>query len=193
MNLDSNSWNQRYLKDNTGWDLGFISTPLKNYFDQLTNKDLHILIPGCGNSYEAEYLFNNGFKNVYVLDFSKKAIDNFSQRVVSFPSANIICENFFDVVGHYDLIIEQTFFCAIDINKRLEYAQKVHSLLNINGKLIGVLFNAPMYEDHPPYGGSVEEYKSYFSLLFELNIFEPSYNSVSSRNGKELFINIQRK
>ena len=116
MILDAKSWNQRYLEDNTGWDLSFISTPLKDYFDQLTNKDLRILIPGCGNSYEAEYLFNNGFKNVYVLDFSEKALDNFLQRVVNFPSANIICQNFFDFVGNYDLIIEQTFFCAIDFN-----------------------------------------------------------------------------
>lgn len=30
--------------------------PLKVYFDQLTNKDLKILIPGGGNSHEAEYL-----------------------------------------------------------------------------------------------------------------------------------------
>jgi hypothetical protein len=50
-----------------------------------------------------------------------------------------------------------------------------------------------MYEDHPPYGGSVKEYNNYFFSLFELNIFEPAYNSILSRNGKELFINFQRK
>ena len=81
MSLDSNSWNQRYLSKNTGWDIGYVSTPLKEYFDQLKNKDLRILIPGCGNSHEAEYLFSLGFQNVYVLDFSKKAINNFSSRV----------------------------------------------------------------------------------------------------------------
>lgn len=193
MNLDSNSWNLRYLQDNTGWDVGEITTPLKDYFDQLGNKDIRILIPGCGNSYEAEYLFNNGFRNVYVLDFSRKALDNFIRRTNNFPANNILHEDFFNLVGDYDLIIEQTFFCAIDVKRRLEYARKAHSLLNVGGKLVGLLFNAPMYEDHPPYGGSVKEYNNYFFSLFELNIFEPAYNSILSRNGKELFINFQRK
>ena len=35
MSLDSNSWNDRYLSNNTGWDVGYITTPLKDYFDQL--------------------------------------------------------------------------------------------------------------------------------------------------------------
>ena len=59
--LDTNYWNERYLKNDFGWDLGTISPPLKEYFDQIKNKNLSILIPGAGNSYEAEYLVNNGF------------------------------------------------------------------------------------------------------------------------------------
>ena len=52
-----NYWTNRYSKAKTGWDIGYPSTPLKTYFDQLENKDLRILIPGAGNAYEAEYLF----------------------------------------------------------------------------------------------------------------------------------------
>ena len=193
MILDSNSWNQRYISKNTGWDIGYVSTPLKEYFDQLKNKDLRILIPGCGNSHEAEYLFEKGFKNVYVLDFSKKAIDNFSSRVEKFPKENLLCEDFFNISGNYDIIIEQTFFCAIKKSKRLEYVNKTHSLLNNNGKLVGVLFNVPLNNDHPPFGGSYNEYQKYFSPLFKLMVFEPSNNSISSRKGKELFINFLRK
>jgi len=193
MILDSNSWNQRYISKNTGWDIGYVSTPLKKYFDQLKNKDLRILIPGCGNSHEAEYLFKKGFKNVYILDFSKKAIDNFSSRVEKFPKENLLCEDFFNISGNYDIIIEQTFFCAINKSKRLDYVKKIHSLLNNNGKLVGVLFNAPLNNDHPPFGGSHKEYQKYFSALFVLTVFEPSNNSISSRKGKELFINFLRK
>ena len=193
MNLDSNSWNDRYLSNNTGWDVGYITTPLKDYFDQLVDKNISILIPGCGNSYEAEYLFNLGFRNVYVLDFSKKALENFKSRINNFPEENILCADFFSADGNYDLIVEQTFFCAIAVERRSEYAKKVHSLLNKNGRLVGVFFNAPMYKDHPPYGGSKEEYIKYFSSLFELNIFEPSYNSITSRKGKELFVKLIKK
>lgn len=193
MSLDSNSWNQRYLSKNTGWDIGYVSTPLKEYFDQLKNKDLRILIPGCGNSHEAEYLFSIGFQNVYVLDFSKKAINNFSSRVPGFPKDNLLCEDFFNISGNYDLIIEQTFFCAINKSKRFEYVNKIHSLLNKNGRLVGLLFNGPMNDDHPPFGGSITEYKKLFSSLFDLKIIQSSKNSISSRNGKELFINFLLK
>ncbi|MDA9325420.1 TPMT family class I SAM-dependent methyltransferase [Flavobacteriales bacterium] len=193
MSLDSNSWNQRYLSKNTGWDIGYVSTPLKEYFDQLKNKDLRILIPGCGNSHEAEYLFSIGFQNVYVLDFSKKAINNFSSRVPGFPKDNLLCEDFFNISGNYDLIIEQTFFCAINKSKRFEYVNKIHSLLNKNGRLVGLLFNGPMNDDHPPFGGSIAEYKKLFSSLFDLKIIQSSKNSISSRNGKELFINFLLK
>lgn len=193
MSLDSNSWNQRYLSKNTGWDIGYVSTPLKEYFDQLKNKNLRILIPGCGNSHEAEYLFSIGFQNVYVLDFSKKAINNFSSRVPRFPKDNLLCEDFFNISGNYDLIIEQTFFCAINKSKRFEYVNKIHSLLNKNGRLVGLLFNGPMNDDHPPFGGSIAEYKKLFSSLFDLKIIQSSKNSISSRNGKELFINFSLK
>ena len=193
MNLDSNSWNERYISKNTGWDAGKITQPLKEYFDQLNSKNIKILIPGCGNSHEAEYLIKLGFKNVTIVDFSEKALKNFKVRVPDFPDEQMICDDFFNIDGNFDLIIEQTFFCAIDIEKRNAYAKKVHSLLSDNGKLVGLMFNAPMYSDHPPFGGSVKEYKSYFSTLFNYKYFEPAYNSIPSRNGKELFINLIKK
>ena len=38
MKLNKNYWNNRYKKKETGWDVGYASTPLKNYIDQLENK-----------------------------------------------------------------------------------------------------------------------------------------------------------
>ncbi len=44
------------------WDIGYVHPPLlKEYIDQLTSKDIAILIPGCGHGYEAEYLLQQGF------------------------------------------------------------------------------------------------------------------------------------
>jgi hypothetical protein len=57
-----------------------VSTPLKTYIEQLDNKDLKILIPGAGNSYEAEFLFRLGFKNVFVLDFAEAPLQNIKKR-----------------------------------------------------------------------------------------------------------------
>ena len=36
--LDRTYWETRYRSDETGWDLGGPSTPLKEYIDQLTDK-----------------------------------------------------------------------------------------------------------------------------------------------------------
>lgn len=192
MNLDNQYWNNRYLENEFSWDLGEISDPLKHYFNQLSNKDLKILIPGAGNAHEAEYLFNHGFKNIYVLDFAQEPINLFKKRNPLFNPEHLVCENFFDHKGQYDLIIEQTFFCAINPELRKKYAEHMHDLLKPKGKLVGLLFNDVLNTDHPPFGGNKTEYLPYFENLFKLNTFEPSYNSIKPRADRELFINFEK-
>ncbi len=191
MNLDEAFWDDRYKSMDIGWDLGEVSPPLKAYFDQIENKSLRILIPGGGNSYEAEYLHRNGFKNVYVVDVSKTALSNLLNRVPDFPIEHLIRSNFFELEKTFDLIIEQTFFCAIDPKLRDEYVKKAHSLLSEEGKLVGLLFDLPLYSDRPPFGGSRSEYEDRFKKLFEIVEMTRSYNSHESRQGKELFINLK--
>ena len=173
--------------------MGYITTPLKEYFNQIKDKNLRILIPGCGNSYEAEYLFNSGFKNIFLVDYSEKVLSNFKKRVPNFPSENLLCIDFFDLNMKFDLIIEQTFFCAIQTNKRGEYALKMNHLLSEKGKLVGLLFDDPMNEDHPPFGGNKKEYATFFEKYFKFKIFEKSNNSIKERSGRELFMILERK
>lgn len=192
MKFDESFWNNKYQTNKTGWDLGQVSPPLKAYFNQLKNKDLKILIPGGGNSHEAEYLLNNGFNNVYVVDISKFALNNLKKRVPDFPELNLIHKNFFDLDQTFDLIIEQTFFCALNPNLRKNYVDKMHCLLKDNGKLVGLLFDAKLNEDHPPFGGSKAEYLNYFTPYFSIESMEKSYNSVPNRSGRELFIKLKK-
>jgi hypothetical protein len=58
--LDQTYWNNQYQANATGWDLGQVSPPIKTYIDTIENKEVKILIPGCGNAYEAEYLIQQG-------------------------------------------------------------------------------------------------------------------------------------
>jgi len=186
-------WENKYKKNKIGWDLGEVSPPLKTYFDQLTNKNLKILIPGGGNSYEAEYLFNRGFNNTYVVDLSKTALDNIKNRVPEFPSSQLIHADFFDLNDTFDLIIEQTFFCAINPNLRVNYAVKIKNLLNEKGKLVGVLFDAKLNKDHPPFGGNIKEYTTYFEPYFRMDVFTKCYNSFHNRQEMELFMKFVKK
>lgn len=193
MDLSEDFWDNRYQTKDTGWDLGAVSPPLKSYFDQLENKELNILIPGGGNSYEAEYLHNNGFKNVFVVDLSKTAIDNIKKRIPTFPAAHCIQNNFFDLNINFDLIIEQTFFCAIHPSLRSDYVAKAFQILNPNGKVVGLLFNDKLNETRPPFGGSKEEYLEYFKPYFVVEFMEETTNSHPTRAGRELFFKMQKR
>ena len=186
-------WNELYETRQTNWDIGYISTPLKEYFDQLTNKDLAMLIPGCGNSYEAEYLIEEGFTNITVVDISSLLTQDLTKKFkAAIPHPlTVINSDFFALEGQYDLIIEQTFFCALPPSRRSDYVQQTYNLLKPGGKLAGVLFNRS-FAGGPPFGGSMEEYKPLFEERFTLKTLAPCYNSIKPRAGAEAFLLAQK-
>lgn len=183
-------WTQRYIDQNTGWDIGSPSTPLKTYIDQLEDRQLKILIPGAGNAYEAEYLHERGFTNVHVLDISRLPLDEFQQRVPDFPSTHLLHMDFFDLEDRFDLILEQTFFCSLEptVENRSSYAKKMYQLLKPSGKLVGLWFKHPLMKDsRRPFGGSKKEYQTYLAPFFQERVFEDCNNSIPPRIGNELF------
>ncbi|MFD1062008.1 methyltransferase domain-containing protein [Winogradskyella litorisediminis] len=181
-------WTNRYIKNETGWNIGFPSTPLRDYIDQLKNKALKILIPGAGNAYEAEYLYKLGFKNVYILDISDVTLKDFKKRNSDFPDNQLLHEDFFTHDSKYDLILEQTFFCSMTPTEknRTNYAKKMHELLKPNGKFVGLWFNFPLNNDFNkrPFGGNKMLYLGYFSEYFKIITFENCYNSIPERSEK---------
>lgn len=193
MKFNQDFWTTKYKKGLTGWDIGHVSTPIKEYADTLLDKELKILIPGGGNSYEAEYLHNQGFQNVFVADISEEPLKNIRRRIPDFPKEHLLHSDFFELDGQFDLILEQTFFCALDPGLREDYVHKINDLLKTGGSLVGVLFNIPLNADHPPFGGSEDEYHELFSSKFEIKTLETAYNSIPPRAGNELFIKLIKK
>lgn len=193
MKLNSHYWENRYLNNEIAWNVGEITTPLKEYIDQIENKSVKILIPGCGNGYEFQYLMNNSFNNSFVLDYAETPLENLKNRISNYSENQFIQTDFFEHQGQYDLIIEQTFFCALEPKLRAEYVQKMHSLLSPKGKLVGLLFQFPLTESGPPFGGSKEEYLNLFSKHFEIQTLETAYNSIKPRQGNELFFIFTKK
>lgn len=191
--MNSDYWEKRYEDDHTGWDIGYISTPIKEYIDQLTDKKLKILIPGAGNSYEAQYLFEQGFQNIYVLDIARAPLKSLQKRVPGFPENQLLYKDFFQHSGQYDLILEQTFFCALPPRLRDRYVQKTYTLLKTGGKLAGVLFDFPLTENGPPFGGEQNEYQNRFQKYYHIKTLERCYNSIPPRMGNELFFIFEKK
>lgn len=189
--LDQKFWDGHYQANQTGWDLGKASPPLIDLIDSVENKDMSILIPGAGNAYEAEYLLHKGFANVTVVDIAPTVVEKLQEKYAGNPNIKIVLDDFFNHQGRYDLIIEQTFFCALPPSMRQKYVWKMHQLLNEKGVLSGLLFNRT-FEVSPPFGGSRSEYEQLFHAAFNFNELKVAENSVAPRAGFELFFSFSR-
>jgi SAM-dependent methyltransferase len=189
--LSHEYWSRRYLEQSVGWDLGTIAPPIKSYVDKVKELSIRVLIPGCGYAHEGIYLVNKGFQYVHFLDFSPVPMDRVRKILPWLPQEQFHVQDFFEHQGAYDLIIEQTLFCAINPELREAYVKKIDELLVPGGSLIGVLFDRT-FEGGPPYGGSREEYLKIFGSCFQHIKLEPCYNSATPRRGTELFIQLKK-
>lgn len=191
--LDQHYWDLRWKNNLIGWDLGCASPPITAYMREYSNRNAAILIAGCGNAYEAVYLLENKFTNITLIDIAPNAIEQLNEKFKGNPFVQIICADFFKHQGQYDLLIEQTFFCAIVPNRRQEYVEKVSSLLKPGGRLIGVLFDEILNRIGPPFGGDLQAYQSLFSAYFDIKRMQKCFNSIGPREGKEIFINLEKR
>ncbi|MCA0238713.1 MAG: TPMT family class I SAM-dependent methyltransferase [Bacteroidetes bacterium] len=197
--LNESYWETRWQNAETRWDLHAVSPPLAAYIDQIpaSQRHLRILIPGCGNGYEAIYLLQKGFTQVTMLDIAPTAVEQLRRRLdAEVPdwqgSLRLICGDFFEQEGPYDLILEQTFFCALSPTLRRDYVLKMSELLASGGKLAGLLFDVH-FEGGPPFGGHREEYIPLFEASLHILTMEPCYNSAAPRAGSELFFIAEKR
>ena len=188
MKLTKDFWEEKYNDGDLKWDIGYVSTPLKEYIDQLAHKEIKILVPGAGNGYEVAYLHQMGFKNVYVVDLVEQPLKHIETVCRNFPKDRLMQADFFDLQqDSFDLILEQTFFCALPPARRKDYVQKMNALLKPSGKIVGLFFDFPLTETGPPFGGSKSEYENLFKPSFQIKVLERAYNSIQPRKDKELF------
>ncbi len=186
-------WTDRYKTSQTGWDVGYPTPPIAAYFDQLEDKDVKILIPGAGNCYEGRHLWTTGYKRTHICDISEIPIKTFSETNPDFPSEQLIHGDFFSLEGKYDVIMEQTFFCAIDPSLRADYIRKCHDLLEDGGYIVGLMFGVEFEKSGPPHGGLKQEYRKLFSEKFKIKTMEMATNSIPSRAGNELFVKLIKR
>lgn len=190
--LDQNYWDSQYQAGKTGWDLGMVSPPIKKYFDQVEDKNLSILIPGGGNSYEAEYLLLKGFTDITVVDIAPSLVEKLQEKFSGKSEIKILLGDFFEHQGAYDIIVEQTFFCALPPKMRPQYVLKMHQLLKQDALLVGLLFNRT-FEGGPPFSGDINEYETLFSPYFHLQHLATAPNSVTPRALSELWIEFKKR
>lgn len=193
--LNKKYWEKRYTEKSTGWDVGTITKPLKLFLDQISSKKIKILIPGCGNAHEAAYLNQKGFKNVFLCDWAKQPLIEFSSKYPEFPKHHLLNINFFELKeSNFDLIIEQTFLCALKPELGKLYAKKNAALLSPNGQLSGLLFNEninAIVKQGPPFGANINYYISLFKPHFKYIDIDLCNNSIPPRLGNEFFFTVK--
>ncbi len=191
--LSQQYWAQRYQEGQTGWDIGHASPPIIRYMSQTTDRSQRILIPGAGRAYEAVWLHRHGFTQVWVCDWVASAFEHLQAAAPDFPDEHILVADFFQLQQAFDLIIEQTFFCAIDPALRPDYVHQSARLLRPGGILAGLLFAEYFEQPGPPFGGTAEEYRPLFSPFFDILHMDIAPDSIAPRAGRELFIEMRRK
>lgn len=191
--LDMNYWEERWQNNATGWDIGGVAPIVFEYFKSIEDKKIKILIPGCGNAHEVKVLLRLGFTNITLLDIAPTLVEGLSRWLEGDERVKVVLGDFFEWQEHYDLIFEQTFFCALSPSLRVGYVQKMHTLLKPEGLLVGLLFNRQFEVEGPPFGGTLEEYQALFMDDFEFLRFEKSEGSIAPRAGTELFIEFKKK
>lgn len=191
--LNAEYWNNRYLQHDTPWDIGHVSTPLRNLFDHLTNKQVPLLIPGAGRAHEAIYLHQQGFTNVWVCDWAPEAFAFLRKQAPDFPADQLLVQDFFALSGSYELIVEQTFLSALPPALRPRYVRKMWELLTDDGYVAGVLFNEEFEHSGPPYGGTKATYEDLFRPYFHLEEWHEAGDSITPRRGRELFLRFRKK
>lgn len=192
MELNQEFWDQRYVSGQTGWDLGEACPAFVHYFSQDRNRAHAILIPGAGNAHEADMLLKLGYTNLTIVDIAPTVVNSLQEKYAGRSEIQIICSDFLVQEGSYDLILEQTFFCALDPSLRNAYVEKMAELLTPGGLLVGVLFDRD-FEGGPPFGGHADEYRALFTPYFELLDFSTCTRSAAPRAGSELFIRMRKR
>ena len=190
--LNAEYWEKRWQDQQTGWDIGQASPPLMHYVSEYANQDTRILIPGAGRAYEAIALHQMGFTNVWVCDWASTAFAYLRSAAPDFPAEHLLVGDFFalPLQAEFDLVLEQTFFCAIDPQLRPRYVEKMHSILRPAGRLAGVLFAKPFPFQGPPFGGTKAEYESLFNAHFTILQLDITTHSIPPRQGNELFVEL---
>ena len=190
----SDFWDDKYINNEHKWDISGPTPAFVNWSKNLKSSK-RIIVPGCGNGYDAIHLANEGH-NVFAIDFSSKVIDNLKNKKID--NLNIVLDDYFNLPSKFnnkfDYFLEYTFLCAINPDRRMEYIEKSFDLLNSKGKYVGFLFpvNKPLNEGGPPFGVDLEKIIDMFSqFYYDIKIKKSKY-SIEARSQNEVFITMKK-
>ena len=196
MSMDVNfpdKWDENYEQGTDGWDLG---RPTPVFQRLLLSRQLvpgRMIVIGAGRGYDAREFARHGFQ-VTAVDFASQAVEEMHRLASPEAPVEILQHDIFTLPeslnNSFDYVLEYTCFCAIDPQRRAEYADLVTRLLRPNGMYIDLAFPLDGRKGGPPFAVSVSEIIDLFEPRgFKLISREKPMDSVKSRrHAEELFI-----
>lgn len=156
---NTESWNERYLKNDTPWEDGEISPEMIQMVSHFASQKRDVLEIGCGLGTNARWLADSGY-NYIGIDISEEAIRKAKQRLEQkglTDNTEFISVDIFEysAPSKYDVVFDKGCFHGFtDEFDRKRLVDKIHSLLKPGGYWINISGN----RDNPDREGSVEEF-----------------------------------
>lgn len=189
MNIDkAEYWEEKYQSESVGWNLNSATPAFLDILDdKLFSQKGKMLVLGSGYGFDSVIAAQNGF-DVTAIDISSTAILN-SQKLAEKENVkiNFIINDLFllDENIKYDIIYDYVMYCAINPERRKEYAEKITKLLTDNGLFVAIFFPVENKTGGPPFGVEMNEVENIFGKNLELILSTTEINSIKPRAGRE--------
>ena len=189
-------WQKHYDEDDLKWDIGEVSPAIQWLWKEHELPQGKAIVPGCGQGHEVVFLAERGLQ-VTGVDFAEGAVKLLRHSLATKGlQAQVLQRDFFQLEAEhdacYDLLLEQTFFCAILPEDRLKYVATADRILK-PGALLAGLFYETGEEGGPPFNTTREDIVKIFSEEFAIEYLEKTPHSVEQRAEKELLVLLRKK
>ncbi|TDG08569.1 methyltransferase domain-containing protein [Paraburkholderia guartelaensis] len=178
-------WDERFARGFTPWDQAGVQRQFEVF--ATAHPEAAVLIPGCGNAWEARWLAERG-RTVRAIDFAPAAV----------ASARAALGQYADVVEEADFyaytppftpawVFERAFLCALPKAQRASYATRMAQLLQPGALLAGYFFIGETPKG-PPFAIARDELDALLTPYFTLADDQPVADSLPVFVGRERWL-----
>lgn len=186
--LDADAWNERYLKNDMGWDKGACAPPLARMLAEgLLRPGAPVAIVGAGRGHEAVVAARLGFR-VTAVDFAPQAIAAMHEQMKATGCTfEALQADVFELGASrpraFAAIVEHTCYCAIDPSTRDRYVRSIEAALEPGGLVLGLFYNHGR-TGGPPFDTTEADVRGRFGR-FDFERFVKAPDSFPGRAGQE--------
>jgi len=156
-----------------------------------------LAVPGCGRGHDARLLARHGY-GVTAFDFAEAAIAEAralaakDRLAIAFEQRDVFTLAV-DYAGRFDAVWEYTCFCAIDPDRRGEYAEVLQAILRPGGILLACFYPLREGTDGPPFPVSREGIETVLEPCFRIVEAGAPPASPERRQNLEWFVVAERR